>query len=47
MEYIILKANMDKLAELVNGYIAQGWRPQGGVSALGGSYWGLQAMIRG
>jgi len=35
MEYIILTTYLDdgqKLAKLVNEYITQGWRPQGGVA---------------
>jgi len=45
MEYIILKATMDKLTAVVNEYIAPGYGPQGGVSSLADS-WGVQAMLR-
>ena len=45
MEYIILSTNLPDLIELVNEYIAAGWRPQGGVCNGYSTY--LQAMIRG
>ena len=33
MEYIILEANtLNKLMAMVSEYIANGWRPQGGVA---------------
>ena len=50
MEYIIITGtNPKKLIELVNDFIAQGWKLQGGVSSASvglGNVLFYQAMIR-
>lgn len=47
MKYkIITAANTDALQHLVNQAIAEGWKPQGGVSADGSFRMVCQAMVR-
>lgn len=46
MEYqLVHTSNAEEMAEIVNRYIAQGWRPQGGL-AIGGYVYFYQAMVR-
>jgi hypothetical protein len=47
MEYIILRAsNFVHLEHVVNEYIKQGWRPQGGVTHYNEGTNYCQAMVR-
>lgn len=47
MEYkIIAASNIGTLEQLVNRAIAEGWKPQGGVSADGSYRMVFQAMVR-
>lgn len=46
MKYIVVVAlDLNELEESVNGYIQQGWRPQGGVCMSPQNSRLLQAMI--
>ena len=50
MEYIVLKdSGIEELISLVNQFIADGWKPVGGISTgdiMGSSNYYLQAMIK-
>ena len=49
MEYEILQeADSERLTALVNGYIGNGWKPQGGIACYSTqrNIWFYQAMIK-
>ena len=47
MEYTVLKeTTLDRLITMVNQYINNGWRPQGGVAIDGYTHF-YQAMVKG
>jgi len=47
MEYTVLKeTKLDRLITMVNQYINNGWRPQGGVAIDGYTNF-YQAMVKG